>query len=138
MNSYIHNYCGEWKDREGNMLFIQPIDDRHEYVSYVKCGDDKPLLRPWLENMPASNMIGSYDPAWEPSLVVELSQQGDGFCLSLDFHFEDGNYNTIAPSIIRNEEDRHLEKYYYLFGTLSPYSKQVKYSANKGVERDAG
>lgn len=120
------------------MLFIQPIDDRHVYVAYVKSGDDKPLLRPWLESMPASKMIGSYDPAWEPSLVIELSQQGDGFCLILDFHFEDGNYNTIAPSIIRNEEDRHLEKYYYLFGALSPYSKQVKYSASKGVEMDAG
>lgn len=131
VNSYIYNFCGEWKDTEGNMLFIEPIDDRHVYVTYVRSGEDKPLLRPWLDNLPASKMIGSYDPAWEPSLDVELSQQNDGFCLSLDFHFEDGNYNTIAPSIIRNEEDGHVDKYYYLLGALSPYSKQVVNSSSK-------
>jgi hypothetical protein len=107
------------------MLFIEPIDDRHVHVTYVKSGENKPMLRPWLGNMPASKMIGCYDPAWEPSLDVELSNPGDCFCLNLNFHFEDGNYNTIAPSIIRKEEDGHLDKYYYLFGALGPFFKQV-------------
>lgn len=123
MHSYITNFCGEWKDREGNKLLIEPVNHEHVYVTYVRSGDDKPLLRPWFDNMPASKMIGSYDPAWEPSLNIELSMQGDGFLLSLDFHFEDVNYNIIAPSIIRNEEDNHFEKYYYLFGELSPYTR---------------
>lgn len=130
MDLYINNYCGQWKDREGNMLFIEPMNDRHVYVTYVRSGEDEPLLRPWLGNVPASKMVGSYDPAWEPSLNIELSKQGEGFCLSLDSHFEDGNYDTISPSIIRNEEDAHLDKYYYLFGELSPYSKQESNGAN--------
>ncbi len=131
VNSYIYNYCGEWKDREGNMLFIEPMDNGHVYVTYVRSGEDGPLLRPWLGNIPASKMIGSYDSVSEPSLDIELSKQGEGFCLSLDFHFEEGNYNTISPSIIRSEEDSHLDKYYYLFGELSPYSKKESNGANK-------
>ena len=131
MDSYIYNYCGQWKDREGNMLFIDPINDRHVSVTYVRSGADGPLLRPWLANIPASKMIGSYDPAWGPSLNIDLSKQGEGFCLSLDFHFEDENYNTISPSLIRNKEDSQLDKYYYLFGELSPYSKQESDGANK-------
>jgi hypothetical protein len=131
LDSYINNYCGQWKDREGNILFIEPIDEKQVYVTYVKSGENEPLLRPWLNNMPASKMIGTYHPEWGPSLDIELSKQGDGFCLSLDFHFEDGNYNTIAASIIRNEQDSHLEKYYCLFGALSPYIRQSNIGANK-------
>lgn len=131
MNSYIYNYCDKWKDGEGNALFIEPIDERQVYVTYVKSGENRPLLRPWFDNMQASKMIGSYDPERGPSLDIELSKQGDGFRLSLDFHFEDGNYNTVVPSIIRNEKDSHLEKYYYLFGALSPYFKQRNNGANK-------
>jgi hypothetical protein len=131
LDSYIYNYCGQWKDREGNILFIESISETQVYVTYVKSGENEPLLRPWLNNMPASKMIGTYHPEWGPSLDIELSTQGDGFCLSLDFHFEDGNYNTIAASIIRNEQDRHLEKYYCLFGALSPYIRQSNIGANK-------
>jgi hypothetical protein len=96
----------------------------------VRSGDDEPLLRPWINNMPASKMIGRYHPEWGPSLDIELSNKGDEFCLSLDFHFEDGDYNTIAPSIIRNEEDDHLAKYYNLFGALSSYHRQSNNGAN--------
>jgi hypothetical protein len=131
LDSYIYNFCGQWKDKEGNILFIEPIDETRAYVTYIKSGESEPLLRPWLNNMPASKMIGSYDPEWGPSLDIELSKKGDGFFLSLDFHFEDGNYNTIGPSIIRNEKDRHLEKYYFLFGGLSPYQRQSNNGANK-------
>jgi hypothetical protein len=128
---YIYNYCGEWRDKEGNTLSIEPIDERQVYVTYVKSGENEPLLRPWFNNMPASKMIGRYHPEWGPSLDIELSNNGDGFCLSLDFHFEDGNYNTVAPSIIRDEKDTHLDKYYYLFGALSSYHKQSNNGANK-------
>lgn len=130
MDSYIYNYCGLWKDKEGNKLFIEPVDDTKVYVTYVKTGENEPLLRPWLNNMPASKMIGSYHPEWGPSLDIELSKQGDGFILSLDFHFEDGNYNTIGPSIIRNEKDKHLEEYYFLFGALNPYYRKSNNGAN--------
>lgn len=130
INSYIYNYCGKWKNREGNTLFIEPIDEKQVYVTFVKSGENEPLLRPWLDNMPASKMIGSYDPEWGSSLDIELSKQGEGFCLSMDFHFEDGNYNTVSPSIIRNEKDSYLEKYYYLLGALSPYFKQRNNATN--------
>ena len=123
MNSFIYNYCGTWKDQDGNFLHIEAIDDRRVAVTYIKAGDEKPLLRPWLDDTPATNMIGSYDPEWEPSLDVELSKQGDGFYLNLSFDVSDGNYTTIFPSIIRNEEDNHFKKYYFLFGALSQYRK---------------
>lgn len=92
LDSYIYNYCGKWQDSEGNTIFIEPIDERQVYVSYVKSGEDKPLLRPWINNIPASKMIGRYHPELGPSLDVELSNKSEGFFLSLDFHFEDGNY----------------------------------------------
>lgn len=130
-DSYIYNYCGKWRDSEGNTILIEQIDERQVYVTYVKSGEDKPLLRPWINNMPASKMIGRYHPERGPSLDIELSNDGNGFLLSLDFHFEDGNYNTIAPSIIRNEKDSHLEKYYHLFGVLSSYHRQNDNGANK-------
>ena len=131
LDSYINNYCGKWRDSEGNTLLIEPIDERQVYVTYVTHGENEPLLRPWINNKPASNMIGRYQPEWGPSLDVELSNKGNGFCLSLDFHFEDGNYNTISPSIIRDEKDNHLDKYYYLFGALSSYHRQSNNGANK-------
>lgn len=123
MHSYINNYCGKWKDDAGNLLTIVPIDDTHVSVTYVKTGDNHPMLRPWLNGTPATDMIGSYDPGFGPSLDIELSHPGTGFYLSLDFDLLDGNYTSIAPSIIRNEEDEHLQKYYYLFGSLSQYTK---------------
>lgn len=124
LGSYIYNFCGKWRDGEGNTIFIEPFDERKVYVTYVRSGEGRPLLRPWINNMPASKMIGRYHPECGPSLDVELSNNGDGFLLSLDFHFEDGNYNAIAPSIIRNEEDEYLEKYSKLFGALSSYHRQ--------------
>jgi hypothetical protein len=77
MKSFIYNYCGTWKDQEGNLLLIEEIDDRRVSVTYVKAGEDKPALRPWLDGAPAANMIGNYDPGWEPSLDVELAKPGD-------------------------------------------------------------
>jgi hypothetical protein len=77
----------------------------------------------WI--LPASKMVGGYDPEdWEESFDIELSKPGDSFCLSLDFQLGNGDYNTVDPSIIRYEEDSHFDKYYYLFGKLSPYIKQ--------------
>lgn len=61
---------------------------------------------------------------WDESFKIELSKPGDGFCLSLDFHFGIGDYNAVAPSIICYEEDSHFDKYYYLFGKLRPYIRQ--------------
>jgi hypothetical protein len=122
---YINNFCGTWKDTEGNRLFIEPIDERQVYVTFMKAGEDKPMLRPWLDNQPAYKMVGHYDPTWSPALDVELSNKGSGYCLCLDFHFEEGNYNTISPSIIRNERDSHLDLYNHLFHPLSPYSRQI-------------
>jgi hypothetical protein len=28
MKPFIYYYCGQWKDGEGNMLFIEPVNDR--------------------------------------------------------------------------------------------------------------
>lgn len=122
MNPYMNIFCGEWKNKEGSILFIEAIDEEQVHVTYVKSNEKEPLLRPWFDNLPASKMIGVYGPEWDPSLNIELSKQGQGFYLSLDF--DDGNYDTIFPSIIRNKKDNHLDKYYYLLGTLSPYYKQ--------------
>jgi len=131
LDSYIYNFCGEWKDPEGNTILIEAIDETQVHVTYVKSGENEPLLRPWINNMPASKMIGRYCPEWGPSLIVELSNMRDGFALSLDFHFFEGdNYDTISPSIIRNENEDHLDKYYHLFGALRAYHKQSNNSAN--------
>ena len=131
MKPFIYNYCGRWKDNEGNMLIIEPLNDSQVHVTYIRAGDDGPLLRPWLDNLPAAKMIGGCDPEdWDASFKIELSKPGDGFCLGLDFDFGTGDYNTVAPSRIRYEKDSHFDKYSYLFGKLSPYSKQDSNSGN--------
>jgi len=123
MNSYINYYCGKWKDDAGNLLAIEPIDDTHVSVTYVRSDDNHPMLRPWLDQMPATGMIGSYDPGFGPSMDIELSNPGIGFYLNLDFDLLDGKYTSIMSSIIRNEKDEYLEKYYDLFRPLSQYKK---------------
>jgi hypothetical protein len=72
LDSYIYYYCGKWRDGEGNTIIIEAINERQVHVTYVKSGDKKPLLRPWINNMPASQMSGRYRPEWGPSLDIEL------------------------------------------------------------------
>ncbi|WP_200348909.1 hypothetical protein [Halochromatium glycolicum] len=43
LDTYINNFCGQWKDKEGNILFIEPIDERSVFVTYIKSGDSEPL-----------------------------------------------------------------------------------------------
>ena len=72
-------------------------------------------------------MIGSYDQETDSSIDVELSDEGVGFYLNLCFDFTIKNYDTISPSIIRNEEDIHFDKYYHFLDLLQPFNRcQVK------------
>ncbi len=123
LNSFIENYCGIWKDSKGNRLSIELIDDTHVSVTFTASGNDKPICRPWANNQPASGMIGSYDPEYGSSLDVELWEQGAGFILNLDFDVTDYCYKVISPSIIRNEKDTFLDRYYGLLGPLAHFEK---------------
>jgi len=123
MNTYIDNFEGVWKDKKGNCLEIKVLDDYHCSVTFISSGQQKPLLRPWFNDQPASDMIGSYDPQYSPSLDIELSEKETGFLLSIDFDFTLNDYQEIVPSIIRNEEDAFLDKYYHLLGPLDRFIK---------------
>ena len=121
MNSYIDNFEGVWKDKMGNCLEIKVIDDCHCSVTFISSGQKTPLRRPWFNDQPATEMIGSYDPQHGPSLDIELAEKGTGFFLSIDFTLN--NYQEIDPSIIRNEEDAFLDHYYHLLGPLDRFIK---------------
>ena len=126
MNSYIDNFEGVWKDKMGNCLEIKVIDDYHCTVTFKSGDQETPLRRPWFNDQPAIDMIGTYDPQYGPSLDIELAEKGTGFLLSIDFDFTMSsldNYQEIVPSIIRNEEDSFLEQYYHLLGSLNRFVK---------------
>ncbi len=123
MNSYIDNFEGVWKDKIGNCLEIKVIDNHHCSVTFISSGQKTPLRRPWFNDQPAKDMIGSYDPRHGPSLDIELAKKGTGFYLSIDFDFTLNNYKEMVPSIIRNEEDDFLDQYYHLLGPLNRFIK---------------
>lgn len=131
LDLYINHYCGEWENEEGHFLLIEPIDEVHVHVTYMQSAEKGPLLRPWLNNMPASMMIGTCQEEIDTSLDVELSNPGDRFVLNLDISFQFDDYNTMLQSIIRYEADRHFQKYYRLFGALKPFRRKNWNGANK-------
>jgi len=126
MDSYINNFEGVWKDETGNCLEIKAIDDFHCSVTFISSGQETPLRRPWFNDQPAIDMIGSYDPHYGPSLDIELAEKGTEFYLSIDFDFTLNGYQEIIPSIIRNEEDAFLEQHYHLLGPLDRFIKLTK------------
>ena len=127
MSSYINKFFGEWQDEEGNRLIIRIINDRTAAISFFSGNDKKPILRPWFEDKPSTDMVGKYYPEEGPELVVELWKPGKKFSLhlsfSIDIEFSKEIYDSIVPAINRYEDDDFLDQYYSLFGPLKQFAK---------------
>ncbi len=123
MYSYIDNYEGIWEDKVGNTLVIDGVDEHHCTVTFIPDGQDTPLLRPWLKQKPATDMIGTYDPQYGSAVDIELAEKGTRFCLSIDFECTDYGYQELTPAIIRNENDSFFDQYYHLLGPLESFIK---------------
>ena len=123
MNSFIENYCGCWKSKSGYSLNIVLNPDETVNVSFRRADEDGAMLRPWLKNSPAVDMLGRLDSEGSGTLDVELSGDINSFCLNLYFEAFDDKYQKLCPSIIRNEEEAFLEQYYELLGPLDIFEK---------------
>ena len=122
MNLYIENYCGFWKSKSGNRMEISLNQNETVSVTFYRVGEDTPMLRPWLNDSPAVAMLGTLDPEGG-SLDIALSENKNSFCLNLYFDVSDGSYRKIEPSIIINEEEVFLERYYNFVEPLESYEK---------------
>lgn len=123
MDSFIENYCGNWKDDYGHRLDINLVTEFQVKVDFYRAGEPHPMLRPWFENKPAQDMIGVLDSESQSALDILLAGDSDRFCLNLSFDVADSSYRSVVSSIIRYEEDEHFEKYYHLLGPLGHYKK---------------
>lgn len=81
------------------------------------------MLRPWLNNAPAVDMLGRLDSECGGTLDVELSDGINSFCLNLYFDAFDGKYQQLSPSIIRYEKESFLDQFYELLGPLDTFKK---------------
>jgi len=91
-------------------------------VTFYRVGEDTPMLRPWLNDSPAVAMLGTLDPEGG-SLDIALSENKNSFCLNLYFDISDGSYRKIESSIIRDEKEVFLERYYNFVEPLESYEK---------------
>ena len=123
MNSFIENYCGEWKNDFGNRIVIKYKDDQSVLVEFYRSGENTPMIRPWYGDKPATSMLGTLDSETEATLNINLSDNTNSFCLNLSIDFIDDGYSSCTPSIIRLENEDYLEQYYKLLEPLSEYKK---------------
>ncbi len=123
MNSFVEYFCGCWKNESGNCLDISLNIDETVSVTFFREGENVPMKRPWLDNKPAIDMVGKLDAESGGSLDIDLSCNKNSFCLNLCFDIDDDSYQQVMPSIIRNEKDDFLDKYYCLIGPLEMYNK---------------
>jgi len=123
MDSFIENYCGCWESESGYRLSIDLSRDDTVIVSFYRAGENKPMVRPWLDSRLAVNMVGRLDAEGSGTLDIELSGNVNGFCLNLYFDVIDENYQRLSPSIIRYEKEEFLDQYYELLGPLDTFKK---------------
>ena len=122
MSSYIYDYVGQWGDEAGNRLSIRKVDDETCFVSFFHAHDNLPIRRPWCAEKPSVEMVAKYQPEDGPEPVVELSEEGAGFTLHLNFEaayiLDDAGRDALVPALSRCEEDEFLGQYYRYFGPL--------------------
>jgi len=123
MESFIKNFCGEWKNNTGNRLQIKYKNNSTALVTFYMPDESHPMLRPWCSDKPATSMVGTLDTETEAELDIDLSDNTNSFKLNLSFDISDSGYNSCVPSIIRNEDEGYLDQYYYLIGSLNRYEK---------------
>ncbi len=127
MSSYIDCYIGQWEDETGNRLSIWKADDETCFVSFFNAHDSQPIRRPWCAEKPSVEMVARCRPEYGPELIVELSAEGAGFTLHLNFEaayiLDDARRDALVPALSRSEEDKFLDQYYWYFGPLKHYTR---------------
>ena len=123
----MERFIGTWKNKNGNILKIEPNDKKSLKVSFVSGKTGKPVIREYLDGKESVEMYAELD-FYESSLEVELWKKGKGFYLSLlydwmDYKIEPGY--RLAPGLVQNADDNLTEKYGYLFMPLEHY-KQIE------------
>jgi hypothetical protein len=121
----LKDYVGIWRNEIGNEIIIQPKDKKSLKVSFISYVDNKPINRQYSGGSYSIEMHAELD-YYKTSLDVELWEKGKGFQLNL--MPEIMNENELVPGISRYTNDKFLDKYYYLFGPLTRYTRTGKTS----------
>ena len=105
----IEDYRGKWKNRDGFLLTIRPIDEDSASVDISV--DGCPVRRPWCKDTAASNLNALY--RGEEGLGLEINLGRDGFSLFLDYECADGFHEKecLTASISRLEDDQEAKQW---------------------------
>lgn len=121
----LKDYVGIWSNDIGNEIIIQSKDKKSLKVSFISYVDNKPINRQYSDGSYSIEMHAELD-YYKTSLEVELWEKGKGFQLSL--MPDTMNERELVPGISRYTSDKFLDKYYYLFGPLTRYTRTGKTS----------
>jgi hypothetical protein len=53
MNSFIENYCGEWRSESGDRIKIEYQNEQSVLVVFYSSAESHSVSRPWCNNKPA-------------------------------------------------------------------------------------
>jgi hypothetical protein len=123
LNTGIEGYIGSWVSAAGQRIIVEKCSRRTLSVSLFGV-DGCAIIRPYMNQAPAEKLRGRFDDI-EGFLDVELWYPKSGFVLSLLHEFDplpNGTWrHFLAPALVRNEGDVHLDAYYPVFGKLEAY-----------------
>ncbi len=121
----LKEFIGTWKNDFGNILEIQPNDEKSLKVTFISGMTGKPVIRDYFDKKESIDMLAELD-YYESSLEVELWEKGKGFQLSLSYDWMDYRVNPgyrLAPGLIQYADDNLTEKYGDLYMPLKDYKR---------------
>jgi hypothetical protein len=126
MKSDIDKFEGTWLDEYGFRLIILKETNRKAIVSILSGSDERPIIRPYYNNLPSLNMNAILCD-YGSSIEVDLWKSGKGFNLVLTYEYnymlDNNKLDSLVPAITRYKEDSFLEQYYKIFGSLKHFNK---------------
>lgn len=119
----IAKFTGLWVSASGNRLEIKKVDDAQALVDFFDATGN-PVCRPYMNDAPSVRMVAHYDD-YNGIFGVELWEQGRGYILDLtheyDYELDERRREALVPAISRYEQDRFLDQYSRLFGSLDHF-----------------
>ena len=122
----ISRFVGCWISAPGHRLRIKKLSKDRASVDFFGPSGD-PILRPYMGGAPSVQMIAHYDD-YSGIFEVDLWKEGAGFILDLthEYHYDldPERRETLVPALCRNEQDRFLDEFYPLYGSLKHFVRQ--------------
>ncbi len=121
----MERFIGIWKNKDGNILEIEPNNKKSLKVTFISGSTGKPVIRDYYKGKKSVKMYAELG-YYESSLEVELGVNRSGFQLSLLYDWinlrENPGYK-LTPGITQNMGDTFTEKHGHLFKPLGYYER---------------